>query len=108
MPLLPEKFRDDDTACELFTEPSSTSLSGATERTLCILLGDFGYAGDFGGRRDFSGRWDSSVSVLGCVDCTESILFVKLGIVDGDGACTLTIFGSTGSGDDARGTPMPK
>jgi len=52
IPLLPENLREEETACELLVEPSSSPLSGGTERMLCILRGDFGYAGDLGGARD--------------------------------------------------------
>lgn len=92
----------------LWKEPSS-SLSGGTERMLWKLRGDLGYFGDCGARRPPSDRKDRCdrveplVSVRGCVDCTESTLFVRLGGI-GKGASTFS-FGSTGSGDDARGMP---
>jgi hypothetical protein len=108
MPLLPENFRDEDVACEPLNGPSSSPLSGGTERILCILLGDFGYAGDLGGARDLFDLVEPSVRVRVCVDCIESMLFVRLGMFVGVAACTLTVLWSTGSGDAARGAPNAK
>ena len=88
MPLLPENLRDEDTALEPLVETSSSPESGGTDRMLCILRGDFGKAGDLGGARDLFDRVDPSVSVRGCVDCTESTLLVKLGMFNGEAACT--------------------
>ena len=88
MPLLPENLRDDDTALEPLVETSSSPESCGTERMLCILRGDFGNAGDLGGARDLFDRVDPSVSVRGCVDCTESTLLVRLGIFSGEAVCT--------------------
>lgn len=75
---------------------------------LCILLGDFGYAGDRGGASERCDLVEPFVKVLGCVDCTESMLLDRLGIPRGDAACTLIILGSTGSGEEARGADTPK
>lgn len=51
-PLLPENLRDEDKACEPLVDwPSSSPLSGGTERILWKLRGDFGYRGDCGGAR---------------------------------------------------------
>lgn len=77
---------------------------------LAILRGDFGNAGDRGGASPYANLCepvDSFVMVRGCDEDTESMLLVRLGTV-GDGASTVTFLGSTGSGDDARGTPIPK
>lgn len=106
--LLPENFLDEDTAYEPFTDASSSPLSGGTDRMLCMLLGDLGNAGDRGGASERCDLVDPFVKVRGCVDCTESTLFVKLGIPIGDAACTLIILGSTGSGEEALGAAMPK
>jgi hypothetical protein len=108
IPLLPEHFRDEDTALEPFVEISSSPLSGGTDRMLCMLRGDLGNAGDLGGARALVDLVDPFVSVRGCVDCTESMLFVKLGMFKGDAAWTLIILWSTGSGEVARGTFRPK
>lgn len=91
MPLLPENLRDEDTACEPLVYTSSSPLSGGTDLMLCILRGDLGNAGDLGGANDRFDLEDPFVRVRGCVvDCTESTLFVKLGIFRGDAACTFT------------------
>ena len=111
MPLLLENFRDEETAREPLIE-SSSPLSSGTERMLWMLLGDFGKAGDLGGRSDLCERFEPLVSVRCCVgvcaDCMDSTLLVRLGMFIGDAACTLTSLRSTGSGDDALGTAMPK
>jgi hypothetical protein len=75
---------------------------------LCMLRGDLGNAGDLGGARALFDLVDPFVSVRGCVDCTESMLFVKLGMFKGDAVCTLIIFWSTASGEVALGTFRPK
>lgn len=108
-PLLPENLRDEDMACEPLVDcPSSSPLSGGTDRMLWKLRGDFGYRGDCGGARPRSevrercDLCEPFVMVLGCVEIV-SMLFVKLGKAFGEGACTLTILGSTGSGEEALG-----
>lgn len=116
MPLLPENLREEERGWELLTDPSSSPLSGGTERILCILLGDLGKAGDLGGARDRCDLVDPLVNVrlcagawVGvCANWIDSTLLVRLGMFVGVAACTLTVLLSTGSGDIALGRPMAK
>lgn len=77
---------------------------------LCRLRGDFGNAGDLGGASDLCECVDPLVNVRGGagVDWNESTLFVRLGVVSGEAACTLIIFLSMASGEAARGIALPK
>lgn len=112
VPLLPENLRG---ACvNLFVpfteEPSSSPLSCGTDRMLATLRGVLAKPGDLGGASPNGSLWEmveSLVIVRGYDDVIESMLLVRLGTL-GEGASTVTFVGSTGSGEEALGTPIPK
>ena len=90
--------------------PLSSSALSMTDLMLATLRADLGCSGDTGGA---SPRWygferlDSFVKVRGCDDPIESILLVRLGRA-GDMPSPLLSCESNGSGDEERGTWMPK
>lgn len=88
--------------------PLSSSALSMTDLMLAILRADLGCAGDRGGAKLLSCLLeDSLVKVRGCEDCIESILLVRLGNA-GEASSFLRFLESNGSGDEERGTFMPK
>jgi hypothetical protein len=101
-------FLDGPTSSDPDGLPLSSSALSMTDLILAILRADRGCTGDRGGARLLSCLLeDSLVMVRGCDDWIESILLVRLGKA-GEASSFFTFLESNGSGDEERGTFMPK
>lgn len=99
---------DGPTSSEPDGLPLSSSALSMTDLMLAILRADRGCTGDRGGARLFSCLLvDSLVLVRGCEDWIESMLLVRLGKA-GEASSVLMFLESKGSGEEERGTFMPK